>query len=614
MTVVCEADETTPYAVAPLLLVELGPTQFADVLTIEVVDASPVMLVSAQRRLLASTARRVFGNDKEGQMKTKNFFLSGLVLRLWLISVSLTMSATSQAITINVPAGGDLQTAINNAAPGDTVALVAGATYSGTFVLPKKPDGSYAGKSESDQYITITSAEASSLKENARVSPSDVAHLAKIAVVANGQPALKTEAAAHHYRLIALEVTAATSQTVSYGIIYLGDGGSTQNSLALVPHDFILSQLYVHGHSTLNASRGIELQSAKTNVLNSYISEIHGEGFDTQAICGWNGPGPYKIINNYLEAAGENVMFGGADPSIADLVPSDIEIKRNHFSKPLSWRIGDSSYAGAPWTVKNLLELKNAQRVVIDGNLLENCWAHAQTGYAVLFTPRNQGGTAPWSVVQDVQFSNNIVRHTAHGMNVSGRDSPNTSQQTKRVTIRNNLFYDIDTDRWAGGDCCQGLWMILSGIDQIAFDHNTGFHNDAIVTLDGQPPTTNFSYTNNITPHSSYGISGSGQGSGTVALDYFTPGAVFLKNVLAGGQASSYPANNFFPPNLVAVGFVDQAADNYRLAETSPYKSAGTDGKDLGADIDAIIAAQGDTVADRTPPTAPQGLRVAGAN
>ena len=30
---------------------------------------------------------------------------------------------------------------------------------------------------------------------------------------------------------------------------------------------------------------------------------------------GWNGPGPFLIENNYLEAAGENIMFGGNDPS-----------------------------------------------------------------------------------------------------------------------------------------------------------------------------------------------------------------------------------------------------------------------------------------------------------
>ena len=61
---------------------------------------------------------------------------------------------------------------------------------------------------------------------------------------------------------------------------------------------------------------------------------------DSQAIAGWNGSGPFKIENNYLEAAGENVMFGGADPKIPQLVPSDIEFRYNHCAKPVSWQKG----------------------------------------------------------------------------------------------------------------------------------------------------------------------------------------------------------------------------------------------------------------------------------
>ena len=39
------------------------------------------------------------------------------------------------------------------------------------------------------------------------------------------------------------------------------------------------------------------------------------------------GTGPYNIINNHLEGASENVMFGGADPDISNLVPADIEAR-----------------------------------------------------------------------------------------------------------------------------------------------------------------------------------------------------------------------------------------------------------------------------------------------
>ena len=45
-----------------------------------------------------------------------------------------------------------------------------------------------------------------------------------------------------------------------------------------------------------------------------------------------------SIINNYLEAAGENLMFGGSPSAIPNLVPTGIEIRRNYLYKPLRWK------------------------------------------------------------------------------------------------------------------------------------------------------------------------------------------------------------------------------------------------------------------------------------
>ena len=88
--------------------------------------------------------------------------------------------------------------------------------------------------------------------------------------------------------------------------------------------------------------RGEDLQAAlnaaHVTIRDSYISDCKGVGMDTQAIGGWNGPGPYGIENNYLKAAGENVLFGGTDPAIPNLVPDGIAFRRNHVSRSSSWR------------------------------------------------------------------------------------------------------------------------------------------------------------------------------------------------------------------------------------------------------------------------------------
>ena len=142
---------------------------------------------------------------------------------------------------------------------------------------------------------------------------------------ANTNPALQTATGAHHWQLQFLEFQANSG---GYGeIIRLGS--SSETAVANQPHHLLLDRLYIHGHSQFGSKRGIALNSADTSILNSQISNIKGQGIDTQAICGWNGPGPYLIENNFLEASGENIMFGGASPAIQGLVPANITIRRN---------------------------------------------------------------------------------------------------------------------------------------------------------------------------------------------------------------------------------------------------------------------------------------------
>jgi len=500
--------------------------------------------------------------------------------------------------TLAVAAGGNLQAALDAAQPGDVVTLQAGATFTGSFTLHAKAGTGWV--------IVRTSAPDSSLPPlGTRITPSYASVLPKI-ITSGSQPAVLTAPGAHHFRFIGVEFGAASGVTQNYGIVQLGDGSSAQSSLADVPHHFILDRVYIHGNATGNFRRGVSMHSAWTAVIDSTISNIHEVGADCQAIGTWNGPGPFKIVNNRLEASTENMIFGGADPWIANLVPSDIEVRGNYFFKPLSWRIGDPTYGGTPWQVKNLFELKNAQRVLVDGNIFENNWLHAQNGFAILFTVRNQDGTAPWSVVQDVTFTRNIVRHTASGVNILGQDNNFPSQQTKRILIKGNLFDDVDSARW-GGD--GRLYQILSGTAEVTIDHNTAFQSDEIIMADG-PLNTGFVHTNNIAPNNQYGVAGTGTaGNPLLTLSTYFPGALFSRNVLMGGNAASYPINNFFPATWGAVGFVDFAGGNYHLSASSPYKAAGTDGADVGADIDALLAATAGVISgggspppDTTPP------------
>jgi hypothetical protein len=533
------------------------------------------------------------------------------------VFLDTTYAPPTRGKLIRVSAGGDLQAALEASLPGDVIELQAGATFTGNFILPRKPG--------TDWIYIRSSAHALLPKPGTRVFPAQARLMPRIDSP-NRSPAIRTAAAAHHYRLVGIEVTArgATRSTGPYSdnnVVYLeAEGGQT--SLSQVPTDIVFDRCYVHGTATGSVRRGIAMNGARMAVVDSYLSDFHEVGADSQAISGWNGPGPFKVVNNTLEAAGENLMFGGADPSIPGLVPSDIEIRRNHLFKPLSWKIGHASYAGTPWSVKNIFELKNARRVLAEGNVLENNWRHDQNGFAILFTVRNQDGGAPWCAVEDVTFRKNVLRHSGGGFNILAADNNFPSQQTRRILIQDNLLDDISSVHWGGtGRLFQFLSLDAgdTGILQLTIEHNTGFSNAASAYTGDKPVAVHrsFAFRNNIAPKGTHGFVGgtrswpapsplvTGDGGQTLTTFYVDP--VFTGNVLTGstpGDYSGYPGN-FFPATEAEVGFVDLPRANYRLGPASPYKNAATGGRDPGAAIDALEAATVGAVSGTWPPRSP---------
>ena len=472
-------------------------------------------------------------------------------------------AGTASTATLQVPAGADLQAALVNAQPGDTIVLAPGAVYTGNFTLPNKGGSSF---------ITVQTNPEGLPGPGGRISPADAPRLAKLRSP-NTLPALQTADGAHHWRIVLIEFQGNVGGAGD--IVALGSGATAQNTLATVPNNLFIDRCYIHGDAAVGQKRGLALNSASTTVTGSYISDIKVIGQDSQAIAGWNGPGPFTITNNYLEAAGENLMFGGADPAIPNLVPSDITIENNTLAKPLAWR-------SQRWQVKNLLELKNARRVTIRSNTLEYTWLQAQAGVAILFTGRNQDGRCPWCQVEQVVFEGNIVRHSGAGVQILGYDDRHPSQQTRAITIKHNLFDDIDAQKWGGN----GYFLqLVGGPRDIIVDHNTVIqdHAGGILQADGGP-ILGFVFTNNLIRHSSYGIKGADSGSGNDTIRAYFPASRVLSNVIADGDPGRYPPGNFFPTLAQFKSqFVSYAGGDFRLAANSVWRAAGTDGEALGA-------------------------------
>jgi hypothetical protein len=437
--------------------------------------------------------------------------------------------------------------------------------FTGNFVLPNK--------GPINAYITIRSSQSDSLQPRARVRPDDGRFMAAI-VTPNMGPAIDAADGANHYRLIGLEVRPAPGVYVS-DLVRLGSG-LTASANAL-PYDFVLDRVYVHGDARVGSKRGIALNCRQVVLQNAYISDFKSTDQDAQAVCGWNGPGPFTVSNTYLEASGENIMFGGAQPAIPGLVPSDIAIEGNYFFKPLSWQPGNPAYTGTRWSVKNLLEMKNAQRVRISGNVFENNWASSQSGFAILFTVRASGD--PTAVVKDVAFRDNLVSNTPGGVNILGIDDSVKPAvgQTSNIVISNNLFTGV----------ANILFQILTGAKSLTFAHNTGLQGGSVVVADGLP-SPGLVFRDNMIAKGTYGFFGSGAGSGTAALIAYFPGYVFQKNVVIGADPEHYPPGNYYPKDVVEVGFADYANGNLALGPGSRFARAGSEGSAPGADVKAL--------------------------
>lgn len=476
-----------------------------------------------------------------------------------------TFLALSTGVT-HVAPGESIQAALNAAQCGAVIELDAGAIYPGNLTLPNK---------QCDTYITIQSSRAAELPEGQRVTPAQASLFARIQSTVNAEPVIKTTAGAHHYKFIGIQFETASEGVFVYDLIRFGEGRETQTTRESVPHHLVIDRSYVAGRPNQQTQRGVSLNCADCGVTNSYIDNIRGKGMDTQAVCGWNGSLRVYVLNSALIATGENVMFGGADPANGNdpnaiLAPENVEIRRNWIYKPMEWK-------GQGYTIKNDVELKNCKGCTIDANVIENNWANeGQAGVPIVFTVRNQEGSAPYSIIANVVFTSNIVLNAPGGVNFLGTDNEKPSQRAQAALVANNVF-----------DKITGPWITINGYPDASVVNNTVLMTCSegcnTTTLYGEP-SERFALRDNVIDEKSYGLFGDGGTQGQVALDKYAPNASVTGNVVAHPYAP-WPTGNQSVPALMI-------SSDYR----TPYT-----GK--GADIDALNAAQSGTVVSQPPPS-----------
>ena len=538
---------------------------------------------------------------------------------------------------LSVNSGGDLQAALNNAHCGDIIQLQAGATFSGKFQVPAK-------SCDDNHWIIIrTSAPDSALPaEGQRATPcyAGVASLvgrpqyscsnpknvmAKVQVITQGDGPFQLADGANFYRFIGLEVTRPAGTV----------GPSRLITTRGTADHLIVDRSWLHGNAQDETHLGVSLDGA-TNaaVIDSYLNDFHcisasGTCTDAHAIAGGNSntqDGPFKIQNNFLEASTESILFGGG---AANMTPADIQILNNHFWKPWQWMPGNKPFVGGPdghpFTVKNHLEFKNAARVLVEANLMENNWGgFSQNGSAILLTPKNQhqpdgSNVCPLCQVTDITIRYARISHAGAGIQMATAISGNGQNGAPalagaRWSIHDVVLDDLSTKYVGGGSVFQimNMWP-KNPLNSVTINHVTGFpdvdgHMLVVGNIYSGSPMFGFVFTNNMIVTSPHPVWNTGGGKANCAYydvpitsitECFTS-FTFSSNALVATPPtfppSSYPSasSNLFPQTINDAGFVNYNngnGGNYELQANSPYKNKGTDGKDLGADIVGLNAA-----------------------
>ena len=525
---------------------------------------------------------------------------------------------------ILVSAKADLAAAIEHAKCGDTLLLPAGTSFDVTALPSKKCDDQH--------YITVrTDTPDSKLpSEGTRISPAwgGVASLPGRPPFAQppGGPAklLATiivrrpsgAAVGDHVRFIGIEWT--TTPDTDIGRIATAEHGD----------HIIFDRNWFHPAEGKEVGHGVGVFDGAhmVAVINSYINGLNciartGKCTDATGVGGGKGDEPIstlKIYNNFIESAGENILFGG---SAATQVPTDIEIRRNHLFRPMLWKEGEPGYtptaSGQPYIVKNNFELKSAIRVLFEANLLENTWGgFSQTGYSILLTPKSQGNQCPICRVNDVTIRFNRIRNVAGVLQIANAfaKTGGSAADGGRYSIH-DLFADNLHDKdYKGG----GTFLILVSwqppIHDLQIDHVTAFVTGKLLAvLNPGAKLANFTLTNSVfsvgaeRPVASAGggpesCAGKSQGLGSEAVlqACFDP-YKFEKNLIIS-ERGSFPKGNFVVGSPEAAGIrdlKDAVSNDPRLChakgpgcpKVSPGAGAASDGRDLGADIDAVEAA-----------------------
>ena len=449
--------------------------------------------------------------------------------------------------TVRVSSG--LQAAVNAARGGAVVCLDAGAVYPGMVTIPARSD---AGWVVIRTDIPLPAG---------RMRPSLASGLAQL-LARQGQPALRFLPRSGRTLVLGVAIGADTLGAQPANLVDVGT--LSEKVAADLPQDIAFDRVYIAGRPTQQVRRAFSVQNDGFTLIRSWCEEIHATNTDSQCVAGWGGRGRWLIEDNTLSAASENVLLGGGAPSVPNLVTADVTIRRNHLVKPASW-------FGKSWNVKNLVESKAGQRVLVEDNVLEGVWFDAAPGHAgMVFKSTNVGNcsscvTSDWTVRRNLFLrvgawlafagrADQLIGRNNDGSPVFPTDStvqrlafvdnyvdslsvaPYTNQNKPAVLfVADNRDITLSRNTWGvvGGTLESGIVWDISGVNKT--------------------PVTNLTLVGNVLSRGKYGIFASATAEGAPS---FAKGAlgtsVWQTNAIVGRQVGTYPPGTTWHPDLAS--------------------------------------------------------------
>lgn len=536
------------------------------------------------------------------------------------------MNTPSPGKILHLSSGANVTSAYDAASCGDTIELQAGGVFKAFTLTAKHCDDQH--------WITIKTAGFASLPpEGTRItpcyagiaslpgrtyscaSPSNV--MAKVLFgIVSDHIAFGN---ADHIRLLGLEMTIKRGIGILYRFV---EGGTSYKT--------IIDQCWLHGDADAigdEVNHGVNAGLAThLAAIDSYFNDFKcissiGSCTDAQAIYGGIGEpggawGTYKFVDNFVEASGENMMFGGGAATSA---PDGIEIRRNDFFKPEMWMKGSPKYDGGakghPLIVKNCFELKNGTHVFMEGNVFDGSWGgFGQVGNCITLTPKSQNDECPNCVVDNVVVRHSLIRNVCEAFQIA--NDPSDSGGWASGGSNYSIYDIVAFGMLKAGYQCAGYLNLVSTnttagtreeLHDVYFDHITEYANDiggstALMVMGGpiDPKQTHVVMQNSILPSLQYGIHSIGGRSNQCAytksnvalLQSCWSSVVYSNNLIAGngggGWNESAGLNNVVVPGQSAIGYTDVSSTNFLLLPSSPGYKKATDGTDIGANIPTV--------------------------